>query len=286
MGASRADDRVIARGCECIFCGGMAQLECEIALIGLLTNLSLEVDAVVLDVELDAGGAGGHKLAAELIGCVDERHGVSPPGRRERADHARRSGAHHGHTLGSLCGSGAFWHEVLEAAARVHGALRVAALHELVEAALLAAYARADVRDAPGEGLVGPLRVCEQRSAEHDHVAAALAQRALGHVWVAELANGHDGDGKAGVGAHAVCRKALAHGSRHRHEAARRHARGRVWHPPVVITAQVNVEDVHAGRHELLHIGERLLDGAPSSHASEVGGAERLLVVGLLEGKR
>ena len=45
VGASRADDRVIARGCECIFCGGMAQLECEIALIGLLTNLSLEVDA-------------------------------------------------------------------------------------------------------------------------------------------------------------------------------------------------------------------------------------------------
>ena len=29
-----------------------------------------------------------------------------------------------------------------------------------------------------------------------------------------------------------------------------------------------------------------MLDGAPSSHASEVGGAERLLVVGLLEGKR
>ena len=205
--------------------------------------------------------------------------------RHERARHARGAGAHHGHAAGRDGARRDLRHGVLEGAAGVDCALRVAALHELVHAALLAADTWPNLVDAARIGLVGPLGIGQQGPSQHHHVAGALAQGALGHVGVAQLADRDDGHGKPGVGLDAVPGKAPLHGLGHGHEAARRHARGRVGHPPVVVAAQIDVEEVHAGRHELLHVAERLLDRAPAAHTAQVGAVEHLLAIGLLQGE-
>ena len=160
------------------------------------------------------------------------------------------------------------------------------ALDELVEAALLAADAGADVGHAARVCLVGPLGVGQKWAAQHDHVAVTLAQGALGDVGIAQLAHGHHRHGQARVGADAVRLEALAHGACHGHEAARGHARGWVGHPPVVVAAKVDVEHVHARCHEVLHVREGLLDGPSAAHAAQVGRAHDLLAIGLLQRER
>ena len=75
----------------------------------------------------------------------------------------------------------------------------MSALKKFVQAGLLIADAGADISQAAGKGLVGPLRVGQQRPGQHDHVAHTVSERALGQIGVAQLPHCHDRHGQSGV---------------------------------------------------------------------------------------
>ena len=81
--------------------------------------------------------------------------------------HARAAAAHDGDLLGRLGLRELLGIEVLKARAAVDGALRMAALDEFVDAALLTADAGPDLRNLARVGLVAPVLVGQQRTAQH-----------------------------------------------------------------------------------------------------------------------
>ena len=81
----------------------------------------------------------------------------------------------------------------------VDGALRMSALNKLVKASLLAADTGTDFVNSARARLVGPICVCKQGSAEHNHVALAVSECFLCKVGVAELADSNNGNGKTRV---------------------------------------------------------------------------------------
>ena len=159
----------------------------------------------------------------------------------------------------------------------------MAALHELVDAGFLIADAGHYLGHPAAERLCRPLRVGQQRPGQHDHVARRVAQRLLAQVGIAELAHRHNRDLQARVRLHAAPFEELAGRSRYLQEAARRHERRRMREPPVVVTAQIDVESVHAGRDQIGHELQGHPDRALAAEPSQRPDRPQAIAVGLLQ---
>ena len=114
-------------------------------------------------------------------------------------DDARRASADDSNALRRVRLFGKLGEHILKAGAGVDGAFDMTALDKLVDAALLTANARADIRDLSGVCLVAPVGVRQKRAAQHDHIAEAIADGALRNIRVAELSDRDDGHRHAEV---------------------------------------------------------------------------------------
>ncbi len=123
----------------------------------------------------------GHvELAADLAAGVEQGDRVAAPGRDRGARQAGRAGADHRHTLGH--GNRAVDQLGLVRGTRVDQAAGGLVLEHVVQARLVAGNAGIDRLGPTGAGLVGPLRIGQQRARQRHHVRAAAGQDALGHV--------------------------------------------------------------------------------------------------------
>ena len=280
--ADGEDDGVEALGLEEVVVNGFVQVDGHA--LGLL-DLSDEPLGVVHHVKFDQRLGGGPELAAELVGLFVDLDLVTALGGDEGKVHTGAAAADDRDALDLFSLRELLGHDVLEAGARVDGALGMAALDELVDAALLTADARADVLDLAGIGLVAPVGISQHGTAEHDHVALAVAQRLFGEVGIAELADGDDGDLHADVGLHAARGKVFLGDLGDIEEAAGGHTGGRVRQPPVIVAAEVNVEHIDARLDEILHVIQRIGNGTAVLEVLEALDLLHALAVGLVQGE-
>ncbi len=128
-----------------------------------------------------AGDALGHvELATDLVVGIEQGDLVAALGGHRGASQAGRTCADHRHLfrrgsravdqLGLVCGT------------RIDQAAGQLVLEHVVQAGLVAGDAGVDRLGAAGAGLVGPLRVGQQRARQRHHVGAAAGEDALGDV--------------------------------------------------------------------------------------------------------
>ena len=228
--------------------------------LGLL-HLCDEPVHVVVQLVLAQGRAGGVHLAAHFVGLLKDLHLVTPLGGGDSEVQTGAARADDGNLLGLLRLGGHGGQQLLEAGAGVHGALGMSALHELVDAGLLTADAGTDVLHLAGIGFLTPVGIGQHGPSQHDHVALAVPQRLFRDIGIAQLAHGHDGHLHPGVGLDAAGGEILLGHLGHIQEAAGGHASRRMGQPPVIVAAQIHVEDVHADPHQILHVVQGIGDG-------------------------
>ena len=162
----------------------------------------------------------------------------------------------------------------------------MAALHELVDAAFLTADAGTDFADLAGVGLVAPVGIGQYRTTQHDHVALLVPQCLLCQIGITQLAHSHNGDFHAHVGLDVVFSKVVLCGLRHIQETACGHPCGGMGKPPVVVAAQIHVEHIHTGFHQVLHVLQSLLHGTSVLKALQAGYRVHPVTVGFLQRQR
>ena len=77
----------------------------------------------------------------------------------------------------------------------------------------------------------------------------------------------------------------LLHDAGHGQEAARRHTGRRMGQPPVVVAADIHVEEVHARLHQILHVVQGLGHAAAVLELLQGGHLVHPVAVGLVEGQ-
>ena len=248
-----------------------------------LAHLRHQPIHVVLQLILAQGRACGVHLAAHLVGLLKDLHRVAAMCGGDGKVQTGAACAHNGDLLDLLGPGGDGGQHILKAGAGIDGALGMAALHELVDAGLLTADAGTDLLHLTGVGLVAPVGIGQHGTAQHDHVCLAVTQRLLGDVGIAQFTDGHDRHFHAHVGLDAAGGKILLGHLADVQEAACGHACGRMRQPPVIIAAQVNVEHIDAGFHQILHVVQGIGDGAAVLEVLQGLDGVHALAVGLLQ---
>ena len=251
----------------------------------LLLHLAEQPFNIVVQLILAQRSTGGVHLAAHTVGLFKYVHGMAPLCGGDGEVQARAACADNGDALAHLGRGGNGRQQLLEAGAGIHGALGMAALDKLVDAALLAADAGTDVLHLTGVGLVAPVGIGQHRTAQHDHVALAVPQGLLGQVGIAQLAHGHNGDLHAHVGLDAPGGEVFLGHLGHVQEATGGHTGRGMGQPPVVIAAQVHIEHIDAGLHQVLHIVQGIGDGAAVLEALQALDGVHAVAVGLVQGQ-
>lgn len=131
----------------------------------LLLHLAEQPFHIVVQLILAQRSTGGVHLAAHTVGLFKHVHGMAPLCGGDGEVQARAACADNGDALAHLGRGGNGRQQLLEAGAGIHGALGMAALDKLVDAALLAADAGTDVLHLTGVGLVAPVGIGQHRTA-------------------------------------------------------------------------------------------------------------------------
>ena len=248
-----------------------------------LAHLRHQPIHVVLQLILAERSACGVHLAAHLVGLLKDLHRVAALCGGDGEVQTGAACAHHGDLLDLLGLGGNGGQHILEAGAGVDGALGMAAFHELVDAGLLTADAGADLLHLTGVGLVAPVGIGQHGTTQHNHIGLAVTQRLLGDVGIAQLADGHDRHFHAHVGLDAAGGEILLGHLADIQEAAGGHTCGRMRQPPVIIAAQIHVEHIDTGLHQILHVVQGIGDGAAVLEVLQGLDGVHALTVGLLQ---
>ena len=168
----------------------------------------------------------------------------------------------------------------------IHSTLWMTTQDKLVNAAFLTADTRSDFFYISCKCLAAPIRICEQRSCKHHHIAVSIPDCFLCNIRIPQFSDCNNRHIYSGIGFDIISAEKFLRDSGHIKEAASRHSLRRMRQPPVVIAAQIHIKQIHSCTDQLCHIMQSILDRSSIFKPLQTADFIHPILIGLIQCQR